>query len=71
MGFLTGELGGSHNLSKGTIRAIRNFFVSRRKAPRGWVGPRPSLQTSLLNRFAKAVETETKCKFMLAVNDKT
>ena len=68
MGFLTGELSGSHNLSKATLKAIRKFFTSRRKPPRGWVGPKPHVQTALLSKFAKAVESLLNWQSLLSSN---
>lgn len=57
MGHLKTELSGSHNLAKASRKAIYQFFTSRRRPPRDWVGPAPAIETNLLNKFTKAVES--------------
>ena len=56
MAYRKGETGGAHNLAKATRQATLKFFTKRRRAPRGWTGPRPKLETHLLRKFSNGVE---------------
>ena len=55
MAHLKGELSGAHNLAKASRKGVCQFFTSRRCPPRGWTGPAPALQKTLMRKFSNHV----------------